>query len=191
MDYPAHHAATFDAANHVPGYAQAHYVRWAAADILREHREHLERTRPLVVYTDGSGTQAHLPCGAGAVVYDGDVIVLEASRHLGCGTNNHAEISAVRVALAITDTPAWKGRPLVIRTDSMCAIGALTRPDETKAHKPNAKLIAIVRRMLVGRAVTFEHVKGHAGVEGNERADRLANLGRLRWGVVVAVRRAA
>lgn len=82
----------------------------------------------LIAYCDGSGTVAHLPCGAGVVVYDGGEVVLEASRSLGLGTNNHAELSAIRVALAITDTPEWRGRMLVVRSDSMYAIGAMTAP---------------------------------------------------------------
>lgn len=144
-------------------------------------------TRPLVAYTDGSGTMAHLPSGAGVVVYDDGVAVLEASRFLGNGTNNHAELSAVRVALAITD-PA---RPLVVRTDSMCAIGVLTKAEDTKPSKPNARLINLIRRALVGREVTFEHVRGHAGIEGNCRADKLANLARTRHGLAVTVARSA
>lgn len=135
---------------------------------------------PLVAYTDGSGTRAHLPSGAGVVVFDGDVAVLEASRHLGNGTNNHAELSAVRVALAITDTPEWRARQLIVRSDSMYAIGALTAPEAPREGAANERLITIVRSMLDGRRVTFEHVKGHSGIAGNERADELAGLARLR-----------
>lgn len=131
---------------------------------------------PLVAYTDGSGTRAHLPCGAGVAIYDDGEVVTEASRHLGLGTNNHAELSAVRVALAITPPE----RPLLVRTDSMYVIGALTAPADTPPERPNAKLIAIIRRAMAGRHVRFEHVKGHSKIEGNERADSLAGLGRLR-----------
>lgn len=135
---------------------------------------------PLIAYTDGSGTRAHLPSGAGVVIYDGDAPILEASRHLGLGTNNHAELSAVRVALAITDAPEHRARPLIVRSDSEYTIGALTSRWEPREGAANARLIAIIRKALRTRAVTFEHVKGHAGIEGNERADKLAGLARLR-----------
>lgn len=134
----------------------------------------------LVAYCDGSGTMAHLHCGAGVVVYDGDLVVLEASRSLGLGTNNHAEISAIRVALFITDTPEWRERKLVVRSDSMYAIGAMTAPRDPDPDRPNAKLITITRRLLAGRSVSFEHVRGHCGIAGNERADELAGLARTR-----------
>jgi ribonuclease HI len=134
----------------------------------------------LVAYTDGSGTQAHLVCGAGVVIYDGDEAVLEASRHLGLGTNNHAELSGVRIALAITDTPAWRAREIVIRSDSEYAIGAMTSPRGPRPGAANERLILATRRLLAGRTVRFEHVKGHSGVEGNERADHLAGLARKR-----------
>lgn len=140
----------------------------------------IDRGAELIAYCDGSGTQAHLPCGAGVVVYDGADVVLEASRSLGLGTNNHAEVSAVRIALAITDTPAWRARPLVVRTDSMYAIGALTAPAAPPLGRPNARLISVTRGLMVGRTVRFEHVRGHSGEPGNERADELAGLARLR-----------
>lgn len=104
--------------------------------------------------------------------------ILEASRHLGLGTNNHAELSAVRVALAITES--YRDRLLVVRTDSQYTIGALTAPADPEPWAANAKLLGLVRRAMVGRAVQFEHVKGHAGIAGNERADHLAGLARLR-----------
>lgn len=134
----------------------------------------------LIAYCDGSGTQAHLPCGAGVVILDGDDVVLESSRSLGLGTNNHAELSAVRVALAVTDVPGWRARPLVVRTDSMYTIDALTAPAAPPLGRPNARLISVTRGLMVGRTVRFEHVRGHSGEPGNERADELAGLARLR-----------
>lgn len=134
----------------------------------------------LVAYTDGSGTTADRPSGAGVVVYQGAEVILEASRHLGLGTNNHAELSAIRVALAITDTPDLRGLELVIRSDSEYAIGCVTRAAEPPPTAKNAKLIGLVRAAMRGRRVRVEWVRGHAGDPGNERADKLAGLARRR-----------
>lgn len=137
---------------------------------------------PLIAYTDGSGTVAHLPCGAGVVVFDGDLAVIEVSRPLGLGTNNRAELCAVGLALYVTP----RARPLVVRSDSEYVIGALTGPRDTPVGRPNADTINYIRRSMRGRAVTFEWVKGHSGIAGNERADELAGRAR-RCQPIVAV----
>ncbi len=134
----------------------------------------------LVAYTDGSGSRAHLHSGAGVVVYDGEDIILEASRHLGLGTCNHAELSAMRVALYITSFPPLLGRELLIKSDSEYAIAMAVGRYAVDPERPNAKLIGYVRAALIGRVVRFEHVLGHTGIPGNERADELASLGRKR-----------
>lgn len=134
----------------------------------------------LIAYTDGSGTLGQRPSGAGVVLYEGDTIVCEASRHLGLGTNNHAELSAIRIALYMTSFDPFAGRDLLIRSDSEYAIWMSTGRRPLDPDRPNARLIHIIRRALVGRSVRFEHVPGHAGIPGNERADELAGLARLR-----------
>lgn len=134
-----------------------------------------------MAYTDGSGTIATKPSGCGVVIYDGDQVILEASRHLGLGSNNHAEVSAVRVALWLTRD---MGRPLHVVADSDYAIKALTKEWDPWPTQPNAKLITLTREAMAGRVVTFEHVPGHEGIVGNERADALASIGRTtrpRW----------
>jgi ribonuclease HI len=131
----------------------------------------------LRAFTDGSGTRSHLPCGAGVVVYEDDAIIIEASRPLGLGSNNHAELSAVRVALAITDGPEHRDKDIVIVTDSQYVMRVLTDVG-APVDRPNARLIALTRRSMRGRSVSFQHVRGHSGVEGNERADVLAGRAR-------------
>lgn len=135
---------------------------------------------PILAYTDGSGTIAERPCGAGVCVYDRGEVILEVSRHLGLGTNNRAELSAIGLALVVTADPPLSARELVIRSDSEYAIGAVTRAGDTDAHRPNAKLINHIRGLLRARPARIEWVKGHSKIEGNERADHLANLARLR-----------
>eukprot|EP01050_Picozoa_sp_SAG11_P009966 SAG11_NODE_975_length_6331_cov_4.407895_4_plen_114_part_00 len=48
--------------------------------------------------------------------------------------------------------------------------------------KKNVELIAVAQQLLEqvrrSSAVTFAHVRAHAGVEGNERADRLVQWGK-------------
>lgn len=149
-------------------------------EVLDASLEDLDPARPLVAYTDGSGTRAHLPCGAGVVIFDGDVVILVASRFLGNGTNNRAELAAIGIAVATTEDPSLVGRELLVRSDSEYALGALTRAHDTDPDRPNAKLINHIRAMLRGRRVRFEHVPGHAGIAGNERADELAGLARRR-----------
>ncbi len=167
----------------------------------------------LVAYSDGSGNTAARPSGAGVVILDArpeavaelgrlegavviagaGVVVLEASAHLGNGTNNHAEVCASGLALAMTDVPGWRERPLEVRTDSTYVQWAFRQKADLPPQRANARIINALRKRrderpgpspadapLPPRRVTTFHVPGHAGEPGNERADELAGLARLR-----------
>jgi ribonuclease HI len=92
-------------------------------------------------------------------------------------TNNRMELMAVLEALRTL--PA--GRPLLIKADSSYTIDACTkwihgwkrRAWKTAQGSPvkNREIIETIDAELVGRDVTFEWVKGHAGHELNEAAD--------------------
>lgn len=113
-------------------------------------------------------------------------MTLEPCTHHGHASAAQSRLcDAVRKARPIVRPWSRDGRhaallSAVVRTDSMYTIGALTAPHETPPDRPNARLIALVRKALATRLVRFEHVKGHSGVAGNERADKLAGLARLR-----------
>jgi len=122
----------------------------------------------IIAYADGACSGNPGPAGLGIVVIDGTTKT-EMSEHLGQATNNIAELTAIeRVLDAVADTV----RPLVIHTDSAYAIGVLSKGWKAKANIP---LIQRVRERLAKRpGTTMVHVRGHSGIELNERADELA-----------------
>ncbi|KAI5120448.1 hypothetical protein M0805_008495 [Coniferiporia weirii] len=112
-----------------------------------------------------------------------------AERCPGSQTNNRAELIAI--ARVLESTPSSE-TPLMIKTDSTYSIKCLTewlpgwerRGWKTSGGKPVLN-IGIIRyivallelRYTFGQRVRFVYVKGHAGIEGNEGADGLANIG--------------
>ena len=129
-------------------------------------------TRTVIAYTDGacSGNP-----GAGAWAYrlewpEGDVEERWAAE--AATTNNREELKGAREALRafrarVGDDPDWR---IVVRTDSMGVIKWLTGGWK---RRKNLDLYPEIDALLDGR-VRFEYVRGHSGVEGNERVDRLA-----------------
>ena len=115
----------------------------------------------------------------GAVIYLPDTSPLLIAQNIGLGTNNRAELCAI---WAILRANPWCRTELKIYSDSEYAIGSVSKDWTPKA---NVELIQNIRLDLKIREqvndeslVSFEHVDGHNGVEGNEIADKLANIGR-------------
>jgi ribonuclease HI len=128
----------------------------------------------VVAYADGSGNTDTKPAGIGVYVEVPGESPLYIAENIGNGTNNRAELCAIwRAARAVPSTC----QNIIIRSDSEYAIGALTKD---WARNKNADLIATIRRDLEirGKAVELKHIYGHAGHQGNEIADKLANIGR-------------
>ena len=126
----------------------------------------------VIAYTDGacSGNP-----GAGAWAYrlewpDGSVE--ERAQGERATTNNREELKAVREALRavrarVGDDATWR---IVVRTDSMGVINWLSG---TWKRKKNLDLYPAIDALMDAR-VRFEYVRGHSGIEGNERVDALA-----------------
>ena len=123
----------------------------------------------IVVYTDGSGTTSPKPCACGVVIY-AEGLFYGRGFAIGEGTNNIGELSGIRMALLLLRD--YREHPIEIRSDSEYALGACLN---NRAHA-NAELIADIRLELRDFAnITLRHVPGHAGLPGNELADRLAH----------------
>jgi ribonuclease HI len=130
---------------------------------------------PIVVYTDGACSGNPGPAGAGVVVMQGDQVVHEISMSLGHGTNNIAELTAVKLALEYLLKEGHSDTPVTLYTDSNYCVGLLTKDWKAKA---NVQLVAELRELTAKfRGLSIRYIKGHDGHHGNERADELAVAG--------------
>jgi ribonuclease HI len=127
-----------------------------------------EYKNSICIYTDGASSGNPGPSGIGVVLRFGKH-EKEMSKYIGIATNNIAELEAIRTGLlAIKNTEL----PVRIFTDSRYAYGVLTLG--WKARK-NQNLIKSIKNILLKfKDRKIIKIKGHAGHEGNERADYLA-----------------
>jgi len=125
----------------------------------------------LIVYTDGACTGNPGPMGIGVVIVEAhgaDAGRKELSEYLGHGTNNIAELTAIKRALE--ECP--RDRPVIVHSDSSYALGLLGQNWKAKA---NQALVAEMRALAKQFSdVRWVKVRGHSGVPENERCDELA-----------------
>ena len=122
------------------------------------------------IYADGASSGNPGPSGIGVLLRYREH-EKEISRNIGLGTNNIAELEAIRTGLLEVKNPDL---PVRVYTDSGYAYGLLTLG--WKAKK-NTELVGDIRMLMKRfKNLTFIKVKGHSGIEGNERADKLATL---------------
>lgn len=139
----------------------------------------------ITVYTDGAARQNPGPGGWGAIVLTGDEQVIELGAGVAHTTNNKMEMSAAIEALAyLANTPG----KITIYTDSSYLVRGITdwikgwrrRGWTTADGSPvlNRELWERLSELVAARGraggVSWLHVRGHAGVPGNERCDEIA-----------------
>ncbi|KAJ7858875.1 hypothetical protein B0H13DRAFT_2356350 [Mycena leptocephala] len=140
---------------------------------------------PVIVYTDGSATnngKADARAGAGAYYGPNDVrnLAIRVPEELG-PSNQSAEVLAIKETIETNP----KDIVLKIRSDSKYAVDGLTKhlrewEKEGFSNTKNGHIMKVTTARLRSRKAPtiFKWVKGHSGIEGNERADRLADEGR-------------
>ena len=159
------------------------------ADFHKQKREQKEepkavKTEGLTIYCDGACKGNPGKSGSGLAIYHGkSKPTLLYGAYEGRGTNNTAELNALYKALLI----ALESEPskVTICCDSKYSIDCITtwaygwKKNGWKKKGGEIKNLAIIKlahELYDGmkKSVTIKHVKGHAGVEGNELADRMA-----------------
>ena len=136
----------------------------------------------VVIYTDGACSGNPGPGGWGVVLrWNGT----QKELHGGDAqtTNNRMELMAAIQALEALHRPSQ----VQLHTDSTYLLNGITKwitawqrnGWRTSARKPvkNEDLWRRLVEAMNGHEVSWLWVKGHAGEEGNERADELARLG--------------
>ncbi len=138
----------------------------------------------LIAYTDGACSGNPGPGGWGAILIakDGDRVIKE--RELSGGeadtTNNRMELTAAIAALSALERKST----ITIVTDSVYLKDGIqkwingwkARGWKTADKKPvkNVDLWEQIDALNQKHDVRWQWIKGHAGHEGNERADKLA-----------------
>lgn len=108
--------------------------------------------------------------GAGVVLTKGGKVIRRISRHLGKGTNNIAEYSAVLIA--VEEAKKLGAKELTIRSDSKLLVSQLR--GEFKVKAPHLReLMGKIWKASKGMALHFEWVPR----ERNEKADELSKEG--------------
>lgn len=149
-----------------------------AAMAVEAAQELVSRTegKGIICFTDGACKGNPGVAGAGAVVMLPNGERGEASRSLGRATNNIAELTGIALAMQLLDQhDVNRDAPGIVLTDSAYVHGVLARGWKAKA---NQALVADLKTSLSERPrLTLHWIAGHVGIEGNERADALANQG--------------
>ena len=151
------------------------------------------------IYCDGACSPNPGKSGTGLAVYEqGNVTSLYYGLYLPNGTNNTAELSGLLSSFQIAQHFIDKGQTsgneqsICILSDSKYSIDAITKWAKgwqakgwTRGKGEEVKNLALVQQCYahykkIQSKITIRHVKGHANIEGNELADRMAVLARVK-----------
>ena len=141
----------------------------------------------IIIYTDGSSLGNPGPGGYGCIiVFQSDNSVIELGGYELKTTNNKMELTAILTALStLKKNNVSPDIEIVIHTDSSYAINGITKwmfgwmknnwITSTKTPVLNEELWKQFPPLTTYfKKLSFIHVRGHAGVWGNERCDTIA-----------------
>jgi ribonuclease HI len=134
----------------------------------------------LVGFSDGSSLGNPGPCGAGATIkVPGHGLREDIVAPLGRGTNNFGELWAIGMVLNYAELHLASGnfKSVHIFSDSQYSIGCLSKGFKSIENRDLVMGVKTVLRSFPPGFVEFHYTPGHADVEGNNRADKLAVRG--------------
>lgn len=138
------------------------------------------------IYCDGGCDPNPGRAGSGLAIYiEGDLAQLWYGLFNPCGTNNTAELNALHQALLIATRAVKAEKTVEVLCDSMYAINCISTwaPSWKRngwKRKGGAEIqnLELIKQCLsayepIKQQIQLNHIKAHAGTEGNELADRM------------------
>lgn len=135
---------------------------------------------PTLIFTDGASSGNPGPGGWGAIILRPDGWVKELGGGASMTTNNRMEMTAAIEAIETLN----ESEPITLLTDSMYLIKGITEWLESWRRRnwtstqgepiANVDLWQELAQIVEGRNIHWQHVRGHSGIPGNERADEIA-----------------
>ncbi|PSW21874.1 ribonuclease HI [Photobacterium sanctipauli] len=139
------------------------------------------------IFSDGACDPNPGKAGSGIAVYHREQLAaLWYGLYNPNGTNNSAELNALHQALLLAEAALEQGKSVHVLSDSQYSINCISvwayswKRKGWQRNEPgdikNLEIIQAAHELYekLKNKVTLSHVKGHAGIEGNELADRMS-----------------
>ncbi|MCW8330264.1 ribonuclease H family protein [Photobacterium sp. SDRW27] len=139
------------------------------------------------IYCDGACDPNPGKAGSGVAVYcNNELAELWYGLYNPNGTNNTAELNALYQALLLAQASLEKGKTVQILSDSQYSINCISvwafswkKKGWMRKEQGDIKNLEVIQAshelyIKLKDKMTLSHVKGHAGIEGNELADRMS-----------------
>ncbi len=165
----------------------------AEAEIVKSKEDRAE-IKPILgdvtIYCDGGCSPNPGASGSGVAIYRaGKVSELWYGLFESNGTNNTAELNALHQSLLIAKKESELGNKVEIKCDSMYSINCIktwAKGWEAKGWTKKGgeiKNLEIIKEAYflyntISSKISLSHIKAHAGLEGNELADRMTHYTR-------------
>ena len=145
------------------------------------------------IYCDGACSPNPGKSGTGLAIYENSVLTeLRYGLYQPMGTNNTAELGGILESMLLAQTYIGQGKTVEILSDSKYSIDCITKWAKgwqakgwTRGKGEEIKNLEIIQRSFalyeqLKSQLFITHVKGHANIEGNELADRMAVYARMK-----------
>jgi len=169
----------------IKNYKALQTFRKAPPTTKKSQQDEPTASGDVVIYCDGGCSPNPGASGSGVAVYRaGRVSELWYGLYESQGTNNTAELNALYESLLIAQRERATQNSIAIKCDSMYAINCIKvwaisweKNGWTKkgGKIKNLEIIKAAYSLYnqIKQSVSLSHIKAHAGLEGNELADRM------------------
>lgn len=143
------------------------------------------------IYCDGACSPNPGKSGTGLALYQhGKPTALYYGLYQPNGTNNTAELNGILMSLKLAQKQLESTNKVQILSDSKYSIDSITKWAKgwqakgwTRGKREEIKNVELIKEcfalyQVLKTQLIISHVKGHANIEGNELADRMAVLAR-------------